>query len=226
MAEAAMRTNIYIDGFNLYYAIRDTPYRWLDLGRMCQHLLQGHTINRIRYFTARVAAEPADPTKPQRQEVYLRALRTIPHLTIHLGHFLTSQRWMPLAAPPGRPIAATPGIVGPHPKTGIPMARVIKTEEKGSDVNIASYLLLDGFQRDYELAAIISNDSDLITPIQLTQATLGLSVGVFNPHTIPSHALRRAAAFYRPIRTGVLQASQFPASLTTLQGVITKPLNW
>ena len=106
------------------------------------------------------------------------------------------------------------------------MAKVIKIEEKGSDVNIASYLLLDGFRQEYELAVVISNDSDLATPIQLAQSELGFSVGVFNPHTITSTTLRRAAFFYRPIRMGVLQASQFPGSIVTPQGIITKPLSW
>lgn len=51
-----MKTWAYIDGFNLYYgAVKDTPYRWLDLSRMCQLLLPGHQIAKIKYFTARVS---------------------------------------------------------------------------------------------------------------------------------------------------------------------------
>jgi hypothetical protein len=30
-------------------------------------------------------------------------------------------------------------------------AKVLKTEEKGSDVNLATHLLMDGFRDDYEL---------------------------------------------------------------------------
>ena len=31
---------VYIDGFNLYYgAVKDSPYRWLDLGALCAHML-------------------------------------------------------------------------------------------------------------------------------------------------------------------------------------------
>ena len=30
-----MITNVYIDGFNLYYrALKDTPFRWLDLRKL------------------------------------------------------------------------------------------------------------------------------------------------------------------------------------------------
>lgn len=36
----ALKTNVYIDAFNLYYGcIRNTSYHWLDLGLFCQNLL-------------------------------------------------------------------------------------------------------------------------------------------------------------------------------------------
>lgn len=221
-----MKANVHVDGFNLYYAIKKTPYRWLDLGELCRQTLKGYTINRIRYFTARVNARPTDPLQPQRQEVYLRALRTIPNLEIHLGHFLTGERWAPLVNPPAGGVPQVPGVLEPHPITGAPMAKVVKVEEKGSDVNIASYLLLDGFRNDYEVAVIISNDSDLVAPIELVRGELALDIGVLNPHRNTSHALRKAASFYRPIRAGALSVSQFPATVATPQGPITKPTGW
>jgi len=52
-------TNVYVDAFNLYYGcLKDTPYKWLDLGRLCRLLLPGYTIKRIRYFTAIVESRP------------------------------------------------------------------------------------------------------------------------------------------------------------------------
>ena len=58
-----MRTNVYIDGFNLYYGcLKGTPYRWLDLRKHCELLLPKHQIQRIRYFTAMVTARPQDPS--------------------------------------------------------------------------------------------------------------------------------------------------------------------
>lgn len=55
-----MRTNVYVDGFNLYYgALRGTLYKWLDIRRMCELLLPSHTIARIKYFTARISATPS-----------------------------------------------------------------------------------------------------------------------------------------------------------------------
>ena len=84
-----IRTNVYIDGFNFYYrAVRGTTHRWLDLGKLVHLLLPGHEVNRIRYFTSLVSNRPDDPTQAQRQQIYLRALQTLPNLTIHYGHFL------------------------------------------------------------------------------------------------------------------------------------------
>src|SRR6266446_9796340 len=88
----ALKTNVYIDGFNLYYGcVRKTTHHWLDLSALCTTLLPQNQINRIRYFTAFVTPRPSDPQQRVRQEIYLRALRTIPNLTIHTGHFLASK---------------------------------------------------------------------------------------------------------------------------------------
>ena len=36
-----MRTAVYIDGFNLYYrALKNTPYKWLDVKQLVSNLLQ------------------------------------------------------------------------------------------------------------------------------------------------------------------------------------------
>jgi hypothetical protein len=62
-----MLTNVYVDGFNLYYGrLKDTPYKWLDLGALCQALLPPNKIQRICYFTAKISAQ-ADPHQPVRQ---------------------------------------------------------------------------------------------------------------------------------------------------------------
>lgn len=206
------KTNVYIDGFNLYYgAVKDTPYRWLDLATLCGRLLPKHDVRRIRYYTARVGGK-LDPSKPVRQGVYLRALRTIPNLDITYGRFLTHRKWMPLVAP----------ITG-HGK----WAYVIKTEEKGSDVNLATHLLRDGFNGEYEFAVVVSNDSDLAEPIRIAGSGLGLPVGVISPHTRkPSRVLRKYAKFFKVIRRGVIRDSQFPAVLTDAKGSFHRPSEW
>lgn len=207
-----MRTFGYVDGFNLYYgAVKGTPYKWLDIDKMCQLLLPKHQILRIKYFTARVSGRPGDPDQPRRQQTFLRALGTIPHLEIIYGHFLTNEVMMPLAErPPGAPR----------------YAKVIKTEEKGSDVNLATHLLRDGYGGFYEAAVLVTNDSDLLEPVRIVSQELGKTVGILNPHPNPSRVLLRYASFIKPIRKGVLAASQFPPNLQDAQGTITKPAVW
>lgn len=53
----AYRTYVYIDGFNLYYrAVKNTPYKWLDLKKLCMHLINPkHNIIKIKYFTAKIS---------------------------------------------------------------------------------------------------------------------------------------------------------------------------
>ncbi len=206
-------TNVYVDGFNLYYGcLKGTPYKWLDLRRLVSLLLPGQTIQRIRYYTARIRPLPGNPDAPIRQQVYLRALATIPGLTISYGHFLSSEATMPLAKP-------VPG--GPK------FAVVIKTEEKGSDVNLAADLLLDAVKHDCDSALVISNDSDLLGPIKIARREFGLKVGVAcAARRKPSVVLTKEADFLRKIRSGALQASQFPGVLTDAKGTFSKPTTW
>jgi hypothetical protein len=207
-----MVTNVYVDAFNLYYgSLKGTPYRWLDLGALCARLLPKDRVNRIRYFTATVSARPDNPDAPQRQQVYLRALETIPGLSIRYGHYLTHVTRMPLANPPQR---------------GARTVEVVKTEEEGSDVNLATYLLLDAFQRDCKVAVVISNDSDLKLPIEIAQTELGIRVGVVNPHPPARRSRALQPTFFKQLRTSALGACQFPSVLTDRKGEIRKPGRW
>ena len=207
-----IRTNIYIDGLNLYYrALRGTPCRWLDVGKLARLLLSQHQISRIRYLTALVSNRPGDPTQAQRQQAYLRALLTVPDLTIHYGHLLSKTKWRPLAQ---------------QPDTGPRTVKILDTEEKGSDVNLASYLLLDGFDDEYDMAVVVSNDSDLQLPIRMVRDRLNKQVGVFDPSRRRSFELHSAASWYRPLRQGPLKASQFPDKLSDARGSVTRPAVW
>lgn len=170
-----------------------------------------HEVNRIRYFTALVRNRSSDPTQAQRQQAYIRALQTIPKLSIHYGRFLESTKRMPLSSP---------AISGPQ------TVEVLNTEEKGSDVNLATYLLLDAFDNDSEMAVVISNDSDLQLPIQLTREKLGKIVGVIDPSGRHSFQLNVAASWYRSLRKGSLGVSLFPDTVTDAHGTIAKPAGW
>lgn len=204
-----MKTNVYVDGFNLYYgALKGTPFRWLNIAELCHIMLPRDTVSQIKYFTALVNPRPADPGQLTRQQIYLRALQTIPDLEIIYGHFLTHEIMMPLAPP----------------QSGY--ARVIKTEEKGSDVNLALHLLSDGYKNAYDVAVIVSNDSDLLLPIQFVKKELGKKIGILNPQKHPSKVLLANADFIKNIRKGALSKSLFPTSITDSHGTFIKPATW
>ena len=219
-----MITNVYVDTFNLYYGLlKGSPYRWLDIHKLCQTELPANQINRIRCFSVRVISRPSDPDQRNRQNAYFRALETIPNLSMHLGHFLESEVNMRRVAPDA---------------SGSKFALVKKTEEKGSDVNLASYLLLDGFNKDYEVAVVITNDSDLAEPIRLVRQELKLRVLVLHPCKVAdpvkgaaagrvSVELQRSSTQSIVIEEASLAASQLPPTIIDGQGrTITKPVGW
>ena len=205
--------NAYIDGFNLYYGcLKGTPYKWLNLAKLCQFLLpKPFALGNVKYFTARITPRPDDQHGPTRQNTYLRALATVPSIQVFHGHFLRHNVWMPLAVPPAY---------------GSRFAEVVKTEEKGSDVNLASHLLIDAFTRTCDAALIISNDSDLLTPIQIARQRFLLKTILVSPHPTPSTELSQQADFRRQIRKGILNASQFPDVLIDRIGSFHKPSGW
>lgn len=210
-----MRTFVYIDGFNLYYgALRKTPYRWLDMKALFQRMLDpAHQILQIRYFTARITARPGDPDAPTRQDTYLRALKAhSPDIDIQYGRFLSHSVSMPLVVPNG----------------GQRFANVIKTEEKGSDVNIAVHLLHDAWHGRFDCGVIVSNDSDLAEALRIVKLEIGKKIGVFVPgdksvRRVTSQ-LNRYANFVRYIGAADLAASQLPNPIVGTR--ISKPAGW
>lgn len=223
-AAARPRTSVYIDGFNLYYgALRGSSFRWLDLEAFCRLLLPRNDVQKIKYFTARVVPRPGKPHTAARQQTYLRALATLASVEIYFGHYLSHPRRMPRAAPGG-------GVL--LDSAGKPVfVDVLREEEKGSDVNLASHLVHDAHRGDFDVAVVITNDSDLTTPIGLVTRELRMPVGVVNPHAMNPHSrqskqLRRVASFLKEVRPGGLRKSQFPPVLADSRGTFRKPASW
>lgn len=207
------RTRVYIDGFNLFYGcLKGTPNKWLNPFALCTSLLPSNQVDLVRYFTARVSSRPNDPNQATRQETYLRAVATVPEITTHFGSFLTHEVSMPDAR------AWSAGRYRP--------VQVMKTEEKGSDVNLAAHLLLDAFDNKLDVAVIVSNDSDLYEPISLVRHRFGKIVGILNPQPKVSRRLAPLAHFIKPIRPGALANAQFPQQLSDAVGAFQKPSGW
>ena len=133
------------------------------------------SIWRIVYCTARIRAA-ANPSGAADQEVYLTALQragSVDH--IEYGNYIAKVIKRPLATEHPRnrrPVITRPvwPITVQRNGQAVPdatfMASVATWEEKGSDVNVASHLLVHVLSGDAEAAVVISNDSDLRWPVQ------------------------------------------------------------
>jgi hypothetical protein len=178
---------------------------------LVDQLFPNWRIDQIHYFTARVGHRPKDPGQPARQLRYLRALGTSARVSLHFGRYASHAVMMPVAAP----------------EIGAPRyVRVVKTEEKGSDVNPATQLLCDAYEGRIPAAAVISNDSDLRSPIAAVRSRLGLPVGVVTPYDFVTADLKSAATFVKRVRPGLLRASQFPDVMRDARGEFRKPIEW
>jgi uncharacterized LabA/DUF88 family protein len=206
------RTFVYVDGFNLYYrALAQKPNKWLSLYALATRMLPGNHIIEIKYYTARVSGN-RDPNEPNRQAAYLRALKTTPGLSIYYGKFLPKIIKRPLVHPP---------------PSGSRYVDVHTTEEKGSDVNLASHLIRDGFRGKYDVAVVVSKDTDLCEPVWFVNKELGLPVGLLCPDGDVPKGLRQVASFVRHISNSDLANSQFPDPVIGLAGQkIHKPPHW
>jgi hypothetical protein len=139
-----MRTIVYVDGFNLYYRMlqKRPDLKWLNIKVLSDKLLSPkNQIVQVKYYTARVSGR-IDPTAPRRQQLYFEALATVPQVSVHMGTFLASKKFAGLVHPP----EFRPQLGAPLPQPWPAVVKVHKTEEKGSDVNLASHLLLDAFK--------------------------------------------------------------------------------
>jgi hypothetical protein len=204
---------VYVDGFNLYYrALKPNRCNWLDLNALAKLYLPQYDVLKIKYFTALVAPSPWDPDQQARQLTYLRALGTLANVEIYRGSFLTLPKTAPCAE------SWAKGFYKP--------LAIIKTEEKGSDVNLATHLLCDGFREYFDIAAVISNDTDLEEPLRVVKDELKKGVALLHPSKYASGNLGKHATTVRRIRAGALRAAQFPDELVDAVGPFRKPASW
>lgn len=197
---AAMKIGVYVDGFNLYYGGRgicgrsQAGWRWLDVKALVNSVISEHSgwagshDLRTVFCTARVKGR-GNVSGQRDQDVYLRALRRHGAVdVIEEGTYVERIATCPLATPDrkGRPVLATsqwPLMVktaaGQDVSEATFMASVSRREEKGSDVNVATHLLVDVLREEVDAAVVVSNDSDLKLPVQIARDLV--PVGLINP---------------------------------------------
>lgn len=207
------------NGFNLYYSAlrrRFPDCKWLDVRALAETVFSEDEIARVLYFSARAFGRPDNPREVMRQQMYFRALTTR-HVEIYLGQFRSGARWMRRSEP--CPHGANCPVGGQN-------IRVLVSQEKGSDVNLASHLLMDAFRGDCELAIVLTNDTDLVEPIRMVRDDLGLKVALLSPSENPARALRDRVDVIKRIRHGALRSSRLPQVLSDSKGEIHRPRAW
>lgn len=213
-----LRTIIYIDGFNLYYGLRSKGWRkyyWLNLQCLSQKLLKlDQRLIAAKYFTARVSAgnkatsgkaREKMESKRRRQAIYLDALDGLKDFMIFEGHYLAK--------------TITCKNCGNSWLTH---------EEKMTDVNIATELIMDAHNDKFDVAMIISGDSDLVPPILAAQKTCPEKrIVIAFPPSRSSERLKQTASAFFTIGEANIRQSQFPEEIRRAEGVVLKrPEKW
>jgi len=137
------RVIVYVDGFNLYFGLLEAGFnncKWLNIYKLAANLLQiNQELIEIKYFTSRVSN---NPDKQKRQTTYIEALESV-GIRIFYGHYQSDKTECRQC-----------GNIWPT------------FHEKMTDVNIATQIMIDAFQDRYDMAMLISGDSDLVPPIR------------------------------------------------------------
>ena len=203
---SGQRVITYIDGYNLYHGLLAAGIRssrWLDLPMLGQSLLKpDQDLELTRYFTTRVRGNPG---KAGRQSSFIDALVTRGGIEIDFGHFLS------------KPVTCR--------RCGSTWQ---KNEEKKTDVNIAVRLLDDAYDDRFDLAVVISGDSDLVPPIEAVRRRFpSKRLLVAFPPKRHSSELRRVADAAFTISDRKIRASRLPPTIETATGVtLTAPPGW
>lgn len=198
------RTVAYIDGYNLFYGLlKGTSYKWLDPTRLVSALLRDdHELVSVKYFTSPVKTYPHDTSALDRQKIYIQALTTLPNVEVIQGFYRKDAVLMPVHEEECKtcPIA----------KNGF--VKVVKLEEKRTDVNIASSMLLDAFNNNADAFVLVSGDTDFIAPVNIIRKDFKKTVIVFNPRETKSW-LKDYASYYRDIPRNLLAECQLPDTI-------------
>jgi len=211
--DLVQRVVVYIDGFNLYYGLREKKwqrYYWLNIHSLSEKLLSPRQeLIRVRYFTARIVNSPKDPEKIKRQDAYIEALEMLPGVSVHFGKFSPRKR-----------TCFTCG------------ARWNTYEEKMTDVNIAVEMLSDAQDNRFDTAIIVSGDSDLVGPIRAVrkrypQKQLAVAFPPRKRCKPTSKELRKYASYNFRIGSKKLLNSQLPEHITKPNGyILSRPSKW
>ena len=201
-----MKVIAYIDGYNLYYGLRDSGWKWaywLNLQYLIKQLIkQDQQLITTKYFTT-IIKKPTD--KRYRQQLYLEALQTLPEFQIFYGKFLFHEV---LCKECGHTYQ--------------------QASEKMTDVNIAVEMMGDAYENRYDTAILLSADSDLAGLVRRIRRLFPDKrvIAAFPPMR-NSAELKQACNGFIHIGRSNLIKSLFPSVITKQNGFkIKKPRRW
>ena len=219
------RVGVYVDGNNLFYGALKSPerkkYRWLNLELLIKEVCDNYflenasVIKCINFYTARVSNRSGNADAPKNQQIYFNALKSIKNLKIILGSFQLHAKLLP-----SFPLK--------YKANGKPhLENVLNTEEKGSDVNLASHLIFDSCRNKIDVAIVISNDTDLYEPIRIVAQELSKTVINVSPGRGIAYSLKNIKDVrHYVVGTTHLANSQFPDIINYNNKKIKKPDTW
>ena len=200
------RVAIFIDGFNIYHALNDNlayhKYKWLNIDKFSRCFISPKdNITDIFYFTSYVTW---DSQKLARHQIYVRALQFVGVKPI-FGAFRMKDMKCRIC----------------HKQYRIP-------EEKQTDVNIAVKLFQTATMDTWDIALIISGDSDLIPAIEAVKKTFpAKQIGIAIPIGRSAEELKQVTDFHRKVKQKHLQTCQFDDEITIDHNTILhRPANW
>jgi len=193
------RVIAYIDGFNLYFGLKSKGWRryyWLNLQALMRNLIKPYQVLiRTKYFTARIS-KPHD--KQKRQTTYIEALGTLSDFDIFFGKYQLNPRKCKKC----------------NYYEDIP-------SEKMTDVNIAVELMSDAFLDHYDVAYLLSADSDLTHVITRIRSLFPeKKIVVAFPPERHSKDLENRARFSFTIGRAALAKSLFPLEVKKPDGYV------
>lgn len=199
------RVIVYVDGFNLYFGMKEAALsnlKWLNLRKLTINLLkERQELIEIQYFTSRVSN---DPDKQKRQTLFIEALESV-GVKVFYGHYQ---------------------------RNTIDCNRCghvwVAYNEKMTDVNIATHMIMDAYKDKYDMALLISGDSDLVPPIkEINEHFKNKRVFVAFPPKRHNNSVAIVAKGSLTIGRKKLADSQFDTEVKKKDGyIIKKPKEW
>lgn len=210
---------VYVDGFNLYKGqLESRPaHKWLNLVGLFDDVLDDFRVLHVHYFTARIKGRmnPEDPQAPDRQDAYIRALRTLDRLTVHDDSLFTVHHGFAREWVDGK---ERPPLTRHH---------VYKVQEKGSDVKLATQLLMDALDGAADTYVVVSSDSDLARPIEVARTRFNARVGVLYPRDERTKLFEAAGIdFSLHLRPSYAARNQLPDIVHTAKRPVRRPPSW